>query len=215
MRGETSQASLTIKTVRPTWSREMKVKTWTKGEKFAMIVVESPAKEKGVAFLKRNKEVWNWIPTLERSIKLPPSMMSQSWMGTDFTNDDLVKESSMVEDYDHTFRGDTIISDRDCYIIQMIPKPEAAIVWGKLILCIDKKDFIELHTRFYDEDGALLNTMNAHDIKLMDGRLIPTRMEMIPADKPGQKTVLIYAAISYNKPLTDTFFTLQQLKTIN
>ncbi|HEY0742723.1 MAG TPA: outer membrane lipoprotein-sorting protein [Chryseosolibacter sp.] len=215
MRGETSQASLTIRTVRPTWNREMKVKTWTKGEKFAMIVVESPAKEKGVAFLKRNKEVWNWIPTLERSIKLPPSMMSQSWMGTDFTNDDLVKESSMVEDYDHSFRGDTIISGRNCHIIQMIPKPEAAVVWGKLIICIDKDDFIELHTRFYDEDGTLLNTMNAYDIKLMDGRLIPTRMEMIPADKPGQKTVLIYSNILYDKPLAETFFTLQQLKTIN
>ncbi len=215
MRGETSRAELTIRTVRPTWSREMKVKTWTKGETYAMILIESPAKEKGVCFLKRGKEVWNWIPTLERSIKLPPSMMSQSWMGTDFTNDDLVKESSMVEDYEHTFQGDTIIAGRECYIIRMVPKPEVAIVWGKLIVCIDKKDFIELHTRFYDEDGELLNTMNAYDIKVMDGRLIPTRMEMIPADKPGQKTVLIYTAITYDKPIPDAFFTLQQLKTLN
>jgi outer membrane lipoprotein-sorting protein len=215
MRGATSQAELIIRTVRPTWSREMKLKTWTKGEKYSMILIESPAKEKGVAFLKRGKEVWNWVPTLERSIKLPPSMMSQSWMGTDFTNDDLVKESSLVEDYEHTFEGDTIIDGRDCYIIRMIPKPEAAIVWGKLILCVDKHDFIELHTKFYDEDGEILNTMNAYDIKVMDGRLIPTRMEMIPADKPGQKTVLIYSSISYDKPLPDAVFTLQQLKTLN
>lgn len=215
MRGTTSQATLIIQTVRPTWSREMKVKTWTKGERYAMILIESPAKERGVSFLKRGKEVWNWIPTLERSIKLPPSMMSQSWMGTDFTNDDLVKESSMVEDYEHTFQGDTIIAGRECHIIRMIPKPEAAIVWGKLVVCIDKKDFIELHTKFYDEDGEILNTMNAYDIKVMDGRLIPTRMEMIPIDKPGQKTVLIYSVISYDKPLPDTFFTLQQLKTLN
>ncbi len=215
MRGETSQAELIIRTVRPAWSREMKVKTWTKGEKFAMILIESPAREKGVAFLKRGKEVWNWVPTLERSIKLPPSMMSQSWMGTDFTNDDLVKESSMVEDYEHSFAGDTTISGRDCYIIKMVPKPEAAIVWGKLILCVDKKDLIELHTKFYDEDGEVLNTMNAYDIKVMDGRLIPTRLEMIPADKPGQKTVLIYSRISYDKPIPDAFFTLQQQKTLN
>lgn len=215
MRGETSHAELTIRTVRPSWSREMKVKTWSKGEKYAMILVESPAKEKGVCFLKRGKEVWNWVPTLERSIKLPPSMMSQSWMGTDFTNDDLVKESSMVDDYEHTFEGDTIIADKECYIIKMIPKPEAAIVWGKLIVCIDKKDFIELYTEFYDEDGEILNTMSAYDIRVMDGRLIPTRIEMIPADKPGQKTVLIYSSITYDKPLPDTFFTLQQLKTLN
>jgi outer membrane lipoprotein-sorting protein len=212
MRGETSQAELIIQTVRPAWTREMKVKTWLRGEKYAMILIESPVKDKGVSFLKRGKEVWNWIPSLERSIKLPPSMMSQSWMGTDFTNDDLVKESSMVEDYEHTFSGDTIIAGRDCYIIKMVPKPDAAIVWGKLIICIDKKDFIELHTRFYDEDGELINIMNASDIKLMDGRLIPTRLEMIPTDKKNQKTVLIYTSIWYDKPLAENFFTLQQMK---
>ena len=142
-------------------------------------------------------------------------MMSQSWMGTDFTNDDLVKESSMVEDYDHSFAGDTIIGGRDCYVIKMIPKPEAAIVWGMLTLCIDKKDFIELHTRFYDEDHELINTMNASEIKLMDARLIPTYIEMIPADKKDQKTVLIYSNILYDKPIPDTFFTLQQIKNLN
>jgi outer membrane lipoprotein-sorting protein len=141
-------------------------------------------------------------------------MMTQSWMGTDFANDDLVKESSMVEDYEHSFAGDTVLAGRDCYIIKMIPKQEAAIVWGKLIVCIDKKDFIELHTRFYDEEGELLNTMNASEIKIMDGRLIPTRMEMIPADKKNQKTILIYSRVTYNKPIPDSFFTLQQMKNL-
>lgn len=215
MRGETSQAELTIQTVRPTWSREMKVKTWLKGEQYTMILLESPAKDKGVAFLKRGKEVWNWVPSLERSIKLPPSMMSQSWMGTDFSNDDLVKEASMVEDYEHSFAGDTVIAGRNCYIIKMVPKPDAPIVWGMLILCIDKKDLLELHTRFYDEEGQLINTMNASAIKLMDGRLIPTRMEMIPADKKGQKTVLTYNSIRYDKPLPEGFFTLQQMKILH
>ncbi|MFN8688410.1 MAG: outer membrane lipoprotein-sorting protein, partial [Cyclobacteriaceae bacterium] len=102
MRGNTLQAEMVIRTLRPTWTREMGVKTWMKGGDYAMILITAPAKEKGVAFLKRTKEVWNWVPTLERSIKLPPSMMSQSWMGTDFTNDDLVKESSVVKDYAHT-----------------------------------------------------------------------------------------------------------------
>lgn len=215
MRGTTMQAEMIIKTIRPTWTREMQCKTWMKGNNLAMIFIVSPAKDKGIAFLKRKKEVWNWMPALERSIKLPPSMMSQSWMGTDFTNDDLVKESSVVEDYTHSITGDTVIQNKDCYIIQMIPKPEAAVVWGKVIVCIDKKDFLELHSRFYDDDGKLVNTMNSYDIKMMHDRIIPTRFEMIPADKKGQKTEMIYLNIQYNKPIDDTFFSVENMKTID
>lgn len=215
MRGKTSQAEMIIKTTRPTWTREMVVKTWMKGNDYAMILIQAPAKDKGTVFLKRKKEVWNWLPTLERSIKLPPSMMSQSWMGTDFTNDDLVKESSVVEDYTHTIIGDSIIRNRTCFVIQMIPKPEAAVVWGKLIVCIDKEDFIELHCRFYDEDGVLVNTMNTFDVKLMDERLIPTRIEMIPEDKKNQKTEITYRRIVFNRALEDSFFTMEKMRNLN
>ncbi|MDE3185011.1 MAG: outer membrane lipoprotein-sorting protein [Bacteroidota bacterium] len=215
MRGSTSQAELTIKTIRPSWTRSMEVKVWVKGNDYSMILVQSPAKDKGIVFLKRKKEVWNWMPALERTIKLPPSMMSQNWMGTDFTNDDLVKESSVVNDYDHSIVGDTVIDNRSCYIIQMIPKPEAAVVWSKLIVCIDKKDFLELHTRFYDEEGKIINIMNAYDVKTMDGRLIPTRFEMIPADKKNQKTEMTYKTIKYNRPIEDAFFTSEKMKTLN
>ena len=215
MRGNTSQAEIIIKTVRPSWSREMIVRTWMKGTDLAMILVEAPVKDKGIVFLKRRKEVWNWIPTLEKTIKLPPSMMSQSWMGTDFTNDDLVKESSVVKDYDHRIIGDTIIQNRECYIISMVPRPEVAVVWGRLIVCIDKKDFLELHSRFYDEDQNLVNTMNAYDVKTMGGRLIPTMFEMIPADKKNQKTVMIYKSISYDMPVDDGFFTTEKMKTLS
>ena len=214
LRGTTSQVDLTINTVRPNWTRSMDVKAWLKGSDYSMILIQAPAKDKGIAFLKRKKEVWNWMPSMERTIKLPPSMMSQSWMGTDFTNDDLVKESSIVNDYNHTIVGDTTIDSRPCYIIQMIPKPEAAVVWGKLIVCIDKKDFLELHTRFYDEDGKLINIMNAYDVKVMDNRLIPTRFEMIPMDKKNQRTEMIYRAIKYNRPIDDGFFTAEKMKTV-
>lgn len=214
MRGNTSQAELTIRTVRPTWSREMSVRTWMKGENYSVIQILSPAKDRGVAFLKRKKEVWNWIPTLERSIKLPPSMMSQSWMGTDFTNDDLVKESSMVEDFTHSFVRDSVIQGNLCYGIELIPHPEAAIVWGKLVMYIDKKNFIELYTKFYDEDGALVNIMTAYDVTMMGGRLIPTRVEMIPTDKKNQKTEIIYKNIVFNRTIDDNFFTLEQLRSL-
>lgn len=215
LRGTTSQVELTIKTIRPSWTRSMDVKAWMKGNDYSMILIQSPAKDKGIAFLKHKKEVWNWMPSLERTIKLPPSMMSQSWMGTDFTNDDLVKESSIVNDYNHSIAGDTVIQERNCYVIQMIPRPEAAVVWGKLIVCIDKKDFLELHTKFFDEDGKLINIMNAYDIKIMDGRLIPTRFEMIPMDKKNQKTEMTYRAIKYNRPIEDGFFTAERMKVIN
>ena len=215
MRGNTSQSEIVIRTIRPSWSREMTVRTWMKGNDLAMILIKAPVKDQGIVFLKRKKEVWNWMPALEKTIKLPPSMMSQSWMGTDFTNDDLVKESSIVNDYDHSITGDTVIDNRNCYIIQMLPKREAAVVWGKLIVCIDKKDMLELNTRFYDEDGSLINTMNAYDVKLMDGRLIPTRFEMIPENKKNQKTEMIYKNIQYNKPLDDDFFTSERMKRVS
>jgi outer membrane lipoprotein-sorting protein len=215
LRGTTSQVEITIKTVRPNWERTMEVKAWMKGSNYSMILVQSPAKDKGIAFLKRKKEVWNWMPSLERTIKLPPSMMSQSWMGTDFTNDDLVKESSIVNDYDHSIIGDTTIDNRACHIIQMIPKPEAAVVWGKLIVCIDKKDFLELNTKFFDEENKLINIMNGYDVKMMDNRLIPTRFEMIPMDKKNHKTEMIYRAIKYNRPMEDEFFTVEKMKKVS
>ena len=142
-------------------------------------------------------------------------MMSQSWMGTDFTNDDLVKESSVVEDYNHTIAGDTLIAGKSCYIIQMIPKPESAVVWGKLIVCIDKKDFLELHSRFYDEEDGLVNIMNSFDIEDMDGRLVPTRLEMIPMDKKNQRTEIIYKKILFNRPIDDAFFTIERMRNLN
>lgn len=215
MRGATMQAEMVIKTTRPTWTREMQCKVWTKGNHLSMILIQSPAKDKGTVFLKKRKEVWNWMPVLDRNIKLPPSMMSQSWMGTDFTNDDLVKESSVVDDYDQTITGDTVIQNRRCYIIRMIPKPATAVVWSKVIMCVDKTDFLELNSRFFDDDGQLINTMNSYDIKMMYDRIIPTRFEMIPADKKGQKTEMIYINIQYNQPIADNFFSVEKMKTLN
>jgi outer membrane lipoprotein-sorting protein len=210
-KGNTSIANITIQTIRPSWTREMTVKAWTKGNDLSFILVLAPAKEKGVVFLKRKKEVWNWIPSIERSIKMPPSMMSQSWMGTDFTNDDLVKEASILEDYNHTFLQDVIIDGRNCYKIQLLPKPKSAVVWGKVIMDIDKKDFMMLHVEYYDEDGVLINTMHCSDIKLLGDRLLPGKMEMVPASKKGNKTVLIYNSLIFDTFLDDSFFNTQNI----
>lgn len=177
-----------------------------------MLLVTAPIRDKGVVFLKRKKEVWNWMPAIEKTIKLPPSMMSQSWMGTDFTNDDLVKESSLVTDYTHSFSQDTVVEGRACYTIIMFPKPDAAVVWGKLIVCIDKERLVQLHARFYDETDELINIMNSSEVRVMDGRLIPTRFEMIPADKKNNKTEMIYESILFDRPIEDAFFTTDKMR---
>ena len=210
-KGKTSIASITIQTIRPNWSREMSVKAWTKAKDLTLILVLAPAKEKGVVFLKRKKEVWNWIPSIERNIKMPPSMMSQSWMGTDFTNDDLVKEASIIEDYTHSFLEDAIVDGRECYKIQLLPKPKSAVVWGKIIMCIDKKDFIMLYVEYFDEEEKLVNVMHCSDIKLLGGKILASKMEMTPVNKKGNKTVLLYNSLSFDIPLEDSFFSTQNL----
>ncbi|MCH8903746.1 MAG: outer membrane lipoprotein-sorting protein, partial [Bacteroidetes bacterium] len=190
--GESSTAEITMKIIRPDWTREITMKLWSKNTRYALILITSPARDKGVAFLKRDKEVWNWQPTIDRVIKLPPSMMMQSWMGSDFTNDDLVRESSLITDYTYKFLGDSTLEDRSCYKIELIPKEDAAVVWGKLMMWIDKTDYLQLRTEFYDEDGYLVNIMKASSIKELGGRLLPSRMKMIPVDDKGQKTVIEY-----------------------
>lgn len=212
MRGNSSFAEMTIQIVRPTWQREMKMKTWSKGKKNALILIVAPQKDKGTVFLKRNKEVWNYLPSIERNIKLPPSMMSQSWMGTDFTNDDLVKEASAADDYTHALLGDSTIEGRSCYKILMKPTPEASVVWGKVLVWIDKKDYIQLRGEFYDEENILVNVMIGTDIKELGGRLLPCKIEMIPLDKKGNKTIMIYEQLKFDIPIQDEFFSTQNMK---
>jgi outer membrane lipoprotein-sorting protein len=212
LRGNTSYTELTMKLVRPDWSRELSMKSWSKGTDRALILITAPARDKGTAFLKRGNEVWNWVPSVERVIKIPPSMMSQSWMGSDFTNDDLVKESSIVEDYTHTIAGDSTITGRPCWKIRMIPKPEAAVVWGKVLLWVSKEDDLELRCEYYDEDEVLINVMEMSNVKTLGGRLLPTVMEMLPQDKPGNKTVLTYEEARFDEPLADSFFSEQNMK---
>lgn len=214
VRGESNRSEIKMTVVRPTWTREMTMKSWAKGEDLALILVTSPARDQGIVHLKRNRELWNWQPSIDRIIKLPPSMMLQSWMGSDFTNDDLVKESSSVNDYTHAFGKDSTINGMECYKLILDPKPDAAVVWGKIYSWITKKDFIQLKAEFYDEDGELVSTMIGSNIKDMDGRLLAAKLEMTPADKEGHKTIIEYGFIKFNEPMEDSFFTEQNMKRV-
>ena len=214
MRGNSSSSNMTMKIVRPDWSREISMKGWSLGTDFSLILITAPARDQGTAFLKRDKELWNWQPTIDRVVKLPPSMMTQSWMGSDFTNDDLVKESSIVNDYDHFMRGDTTITARDAWKIELIPKEGAPVVWGRILIYVSKVDDIELLIKYYDEDDFLINTMILSDIREMGGRVIPARLDMIPAENPEHRTVILYNDIQFDIGISEDFFSIQKMKRI-
>ena len=158
--------------------------------------------------------MWNWNPTISRLIKLPPSMMSQGWMGSDYTNDDILKESSVVNDYEHTIVAEEEYEGRLCWKIKMVAKEEAAVIWGHQIRWIDKEDFLFMKSELYDEDGYLVRTELGSGIKSMDGRLIPTHIELIPSEEEGRITILEIKDIRFNEPIKDAFFSQQNMKRV-
>jgi len=211
---ETSQSTMTMTIVRPTWQREVTFKSWTKGRDYSLALVTAPAKEAGQTFLKRETEMWNWNPTINRLIKLPPSMMSQGWMGSDFSNDDLLKESSIVVDYTHKIIGEEEIDGWGCYKIELIPLEDAAVVWGKILKWIAKEEYLQMKSEYYDEDDYLIKTELAYDMKTMGGRLIPSKFELIPEEEEGHKTMVVMDDIKFNEPIPDSFFSQQNMKRI-
>jgi outer membrane lipoprotein-sorting protein len=215
MQGEkTSQTEMTMTIVRPSWEREITFKSWTKGRDYTLALITAPAREKGQTFLKRGNEMWNWNPTINRLIKLPPSMMSQGWMGSDFSNDDLLKESSIVVDYRHKIIGEEEIDGWDCYKIELIPHEDAAVVWGKILKWISREEYLQLKSEYYDEDGYLIKTEVAYDVKTMGGRLIPSKFELVPEEEEGHKTVVVMNEIVFNQPIPDGFFSQQNMKKV-
>jgi outer membrane lipoprotein-sorting protein len=200
--------------IRPTWQRSVEFKNWSLEKEYALTLITAPAKDLGQTFLKRGNEMWSWNPSINRLIKLPPSMMSQGWMGSDYTNDDILKESSIVNDYSHEIIGNEIIAGRDCYKIKMVAKEDASVVWGHQIRWIDKKDFLVLKAELFDEDKVLVRTETGSDIKTMDGRVIQTKIELLPADEPGNRTVIEITEMKFNIPIQDSFFSQQNMKNI-
>jgi outer membrane lipoprotein-sorting protein len=212
MKGTSSQGTMTMQIIRPKWSREITMESWSKGNDYSLVIINSPARDKGTGFLKRDKELWSWQPRIDRVIKMPPSMMLQSWMGSDFTNDDLVRESSIVEDYTHNLLGDTTIIGLEAWKLELIPKEDAPVVWGRIEAYISKENEYQLLFKYYDEDNFLVNTMELSEIKTMGDRKIPTRLEMIPAENPDQKTVVIYEQFEFDLEIEEAFFSVQNLK---
>lgn len=214
IRGNSSRGKMTMTIERPGWSRTIEMKSWSLGTEYSMIYITSPAKEKGQVFLKRGTEMWNWVPGIERMIKIPPSMMMQSWMGSDFTNDDLVKESSIVKDYTHELIGKEMVRSKECYKLSLIPKEEAPVVWGEIITWITVDEYFQWKTEFYDEDGYLINTQNSYKPEKMGDRTLPSEIVLVPADEPENKTTLKMEDMEFNVGLEESFFSQQNMKRI-
>lgn len=211
---KSSESTMTMIVKRPKWERTIVFRSWTSGRDYAMTLITAPAKEKGQTFMKVKNEMWNWNPSISRMIKLPPSMLSQGWMGSDYTNDDLLKESSLVVDYTHKITGSEKINQIECWKIELLPKPEAAVVWGKIIKWISKTGYDQMKSAYYDEYGDLVKTEIASEIKKMDDRSLPTYFEIIPADKPENRTIVILNNVRFNIPISPNFFTQQNMRKV-
>ncbi len=214
MRGESSYTVVTMRIIRPDWTRSMSMKSWTKGKDLSLVLVTAPAKDKGSTSLKRQREMWNWIPAIERVIKISPSMLSQSWMGSDFTNDDLINQSSIVVDYTHDMVKQERFDGDLTYVIDAIAKPDSPVVWSKVRLWISTTTYLQRKVEFYDEFDELINRMQTFDIKEVGGRMLATRMEMIPVDKVGQKTEMITEQAQFDFEIGDDFFSQSQMKSL-
>ena len=214
MQGNSSMIEMTMSIVRPKYTRSISLKCWALEKKYFMAYVISPIREKGQVVMKYNNEIWQYTPSINRTIKLPISMMSQGFMGSDYSNDDLVHESSIVKDYNPTLTDSEKIDNRDCYKINMKPKPESNIVWGKVIFWVDKKYFIVLKAEYYDEENYLVRTMYGKEIKYFSDRFLTSVMETIPSEEPNNKTVVTIKKAQFNIGIKKEIFSLQNMKRI-
>jgi outer membrane lipoprotein-sorting protein len=208
-RSSSSICTIEMKIKTKHWERTLVMEMWTKGMEKTMVRISSPRKDRGVATLKRNKEMWNYFPKINKVIKVPPSMMMGSWMGSDFTNDDMVKEATYLDDH---FSKLVESDNQKFYQIELIPKKETVTVWGKIVLKIRKSNLIVAEQLFYSEKGELVRTMEFLDVKEIGGKTIPTTIVLTPIKKAGKKTVVKYLKAEFDQNISDSVFGRKNLQ---
>lgn len=212
LQGRTTTATMVMTIQTPAWSRKLKLQTWAKGDDLALIrIVEGGPRETGMMTLKRDKQLWNYLPRAARVMKLPSGMLGDSWMGSDFTNDDLVRGSSITKDFDATVTGTVDIEGKRAWQIALVPKPSAVTVWGKVELVIDRATCLPIEQRFFDEDNKLARRLEFGDFKKVGWREFPARMTVHPAE-PGRLTTIIYQDIAFDADIPDDTFSLHRLQ---
>ena len=211
-RSNASHGIITLSITTVNWQRTLTLEQWSKGKDKHLIRILKPKKEKGLATLRVDQNVWNYMPKVKRVVKIPSSMMSSSWMGSHFTNDDLVKQSRMTEDYTFSISFEGTREGKNIVEITCLPNKNAAVVWGKVEVVVYRDDNIPLQIIYYDEDLLLSRTLEFTNIQMMDGKMIPTLMSMIPADEPYESTTVKWEEIQFSVAIDDDFFSLRQLQ---
>ncbi len=212
LRDKTSYAAVEMVIHRPDWERRMTINAWTKGQDESLIKILAPPKDKGNGTLKKGREMWIYNPKVNRVIKLPPSMMSQSWMGSDFSNNDLAKTDSLIKDYTHNIIGTETHDGKTVYSIASMPKPRAPVIWGMLKLKI-REDLVFLRQEFFDEELKPVKIMTGTQIQMLGGKMFPKIWKMEKADVPEEYTVLDYQAVAFNVSLDKNLLSVSGLKT--
>jgi outer membrane lipoprotein-sorting protein len=210
-RGLSSYTEMTMVIHRPDWERSMTMSAWTKGDKQTLVRVMEPKKDRGNGTLTDDKSMWSYSPKVNRVIKVPSSMMGQSWMGSDFSNKDIAKADDIVDEYEHSILKIEEIDDVTIYDIQSIPNEDAAVVWGSELMRI-RKDHVVLQHSFYDQDGELVKSLKTLEIAEMGGRVIAKRQRMKKADEPDEWTEIQVNEVQYEVELKDSLFTLSNLR---
>lgn len=210
-RGASSHGKMSMQVKTDRYERTMKMEVWSRGTDDSLIRILEPAKEKGVSTLKVGDNMWNYLPKVDRTLKIAGAALSGSWMGSHISNDDLVKSSRLKEDFTYTLTAEPAADGSGAYVIELVPKPDAPVVWGKVVVTV-RHDKQPLETTYYDEKGELVRTMKFLDIKEMAGRTFPTVMRVEPADAPDEFTQIVYEEMEFDVELADRTFSLQSLK---
>jgi len=212
VKGTSCKGSFTMTVVTPSYTRTVKMDSWWVGNEKALIIVRYPKKEEGNKTLKIGNELWSYLKNTETTIKLPPSMMLQSWNGSDFTNDDLVRESNLSKDYRQTIvRLDTVRGER-CWVIELLPRPDAPVVWGKILYAVRQSDNLPAWQDYFDERGTLMRRMQFGEYRIMGGRKIPATWAMLNMTKDGHRTELEINSMQFDVPISDRMFSYRELE---
>jgi len=215
LRGKSTQAILTMIIRRPSFERVLKLRTWTSSHDNALVEILSPKKEEGVSSLRKALQMWNFLPKTDQIVRIPSSLMLQSWMGSDFNNDDLMKASSLIRDYRHRFvRPKGLKAKEQVIVVECRPKPGAAVVWGKILYWARPSDGLPLKQQYFDDGGKLVRTVSFSQFKKMDDRIIPTAIRVDKAGEPGEFTTVTYNKILFDRQLDLSLFERDRLKMV-
>ena len=209
-RGVSSHATVTMNVKTNRWERSMTMEMWSRGEKHSLIKIKEPAKDAGMSTLRVEDNIWNYLPKVDRTMKVPASKMSGSWMGSHFSNNDLVKSSRMADDYTYSLT-EKPVDGVGKYVVELIPKPDAPVVWGKVIVQV-RPDLAPLQVTYHDEDGELARTMTFDDVREVGDQLVPFKMKLLPQDKPEEFTEIVYSEFELDIEIEDSLFTVSSLK---